>query len=148
MDEADIWKSNGNKWESNMNEENTKKTEEFISCVEAWNLLQLKKFVDGFQEAYFKRLGLTAPAVAVSQVKVETIVPVEEKTDYTVNLITTGANKIQVIKEIRTLTSMGLKEAKDLTEATPKAVKTGASKEDAAKIKAALEAVGATVEVV
>ena len=70
----------------------------------------------------------------------------EEKTSYNVVLTGAGANKINVIKEVRTITSLGLKEAKDLVDGAPKSVKEGVSKDEAEKIKAALEAAGATVE--
>jgi large subunit ribosomal protein L7/L12 len=70
----------------------------------------------------------------------------EEKSTFTVVLASAGANKIAVIKEIRTITSLGLKEAKDLVDAAPKPVKDGVSKEDAAEMKKKLEAAGATVE--
>jgi large subunit ribosomal protein L7/L12 len=73
--------------------------------------------------------------------------PVEEKTEFNVILTDAGANKINVIKEVRAITALGLKEAKDLVEGAPKAVKEGVSKEDAAKIKAQLEGAGAKVEV-
>ena len=71
---------------------------------------------------------------------------VEEQTEFTVMLASFGDKKIEVIKEVRAITGLGLKEAKDLVEAAPKAVKEGVSKEDAAKFKAALEKVGAKVE--
>ena len=70
----------------------------------------------------------------------------EEKTDFTVVLASAGAQKINVIKEVRTITSLGLKEAKDLVEGAPKPVKEGVSKDEAEKIKKQLEAAGATVE--
>ena len=70
----------------------------------------------------------------------------EEKTEFTVMLTTVGDKKIEVIKEVRALTGLGLKEAKDLVEAAPKAVKEGVSKDEAEKIKATLEKVGAKVE--
>ena len=70
----------------------------------------------------------------------------EEKTEFTVVLAATGDKKIEVIKEVRAITGLGLKEAKDLVEGAPKPVKDGASKEDAEKIKATLEKVGAKVE--
>jgi len=70
----------------------------------------------------------------------------EEKTEFTVMLTTVGDKKIEVIKEVRALTGLGLKEAKDLVEAAPKAVKEGVNKEEADKIKATLEKVGAKVE--
>jgi large subunit ribosomal protein L7/L12 len=73
--------------------------------------------------------------------------PVEEQTEFTVILAEAGANKINVIKEVRAITALGLKEAKDLVEAAPKAVKEGVSKEEAAKLKAQLEGAGAKVEV-
>ena len=72
--------------------------------------------------------------------------PVEEKTEFTVMLAAVGEKKIKVIKEVRAITSLGLKEAKDLVEAAPKAVKEGVTKEEAEKIKAALEKAGAKVE--
>ena len=73
--------------------------------------------------------------------------PAEEKTEFDVILTDAGANKINVIKEVRAITALGLKEAKDLVEAAPKAVKEGVSKDEAAKIKAQLEGAGAKVEV-
>ncbi|SNB63118.1 LSU ribosomal protein L12P [Arboricoccus pini] len=73
--------------------------------------------------------------------------PAEEQTEFDVILASAGAQKINVIKEVRAITGLGLKEAKDLVEAAPKAVKEAVNKEDAAKIKAQLEAAGATVEV-
>ena len=72
--------------------------------------------------------------------------PVEEKTEFTVMLAAVGDKKIEVIKEVRALTGLGLKEAKDLVEAAPKAVKEGVNKEEADKIKTTLEKVGAKVE--
>ena len=73
--------------------------------------------------------------------------PVEEQTEFDVILTAVGAQKINVIKEVRAITSLGLKEAKDLVEAAPKAVKEGVSKDEAAKLKAQLEGAGATVEI-
>ncbi len=72
--------------------------------------------------------------------------PAEEKTEFTVVLASAGEKKIEVIKEVRAITGLGLKEAKDLVEGAPKNVKEGVNKDDAAKIKAALEKVGAKVE--
>ena len=72
--------------------------------------------------------------------------PAEEKTEFTVVLTSAGAQKINVIKEVRAITSLGLKEAKDLVEGAPKPVKEGVNKDEAAKIKKQLEAAGATVE--
>ncbi len=73
--------------------------------------------------------------------------PVEEKTEFDVILTAAGAQKINVIKEVRAITSLGLKEAKDLVEGAPKPVKEGVSKDEAAKLRAQLEAAGASVEI-
>jgi large subunit ribosomal protein L7/L12 len=73
--------------------------------------------------------------------------PVEEKTEFTVNLVEIGGNKINVIKVVREVTSLGLKEAKDLVEGAPKAIKEGVTKDEAAAIKKKFEDVGAKVEV-
>ena len=87
-----------------------------------------------------------AAAVAVAGPAAAAAVAVEEKTEFTVVLAAVGDKKIEVIKEVRALTGLGLKEAKDLVEAAPKAVKEGVNKEEADKIKATLEKVGAKVE--
>ncbi|AEI66516.1 50S ribosomal protein L7/L12 [Corallococcus macrosporus] len=91
--------------------------------------------------------GVSAAAVAVAAGPAAAAAPVEEKTEFTVVLANAGANKINVIKEIRAITGLGLKEAKDLVEGAPKNVKEGVSKDDAKKIKDQLTAAGATVEV-
>src|SRR6202171_2056069 len=87
-----------------------------------------------------------AAAVAVAGAGAAAAAPVEEKTEFTVVLSAVGDKKIEVIKEVRVLTGLGLKEAKDLVEGAPKTVKEGVSKDDAAKMKATLEKVGAKVE--
>ena len=88
-----------------------------------------------------------AAAVAVAAAPgVAAAAPVEEQTEFTVVLAAVGEKKIEVIKEVRAITSLGLKEAKDLVEGAPKPVKEGVSKEEAEKIKAALEKAGAKVE--
>jgi len=88
-----------------------------------------------------------AAAVAVAAGPAAAAAPAaEEKTEFTVVLAATGDKKIEVIKEVRAITGLGLKEAKDLVEGAPKTVKEGANKDDAAKIKAQLEKVGAKVE--
>jgi large subunit ribosomal protein L7/L12 len=94
--------------------------------------------------------GVSAAAVAVAAGPAAggaAAAPVEEKTEFTVVLANAGANKINVIKEIRAITGLGLKEAKDLVEGAPKTVKEGVNKDDAKKIKDQLTAAGATVEV-
>jgi large subunit ribosomal protein L7/L12 len=87
-----------------------------------------------------------AAAVAVAGPAAAAAAPAEEKTEFTVMLSAIGDKKIEVIKEVRALTGLGLKEAKDLVEAAPKAVKEGVTKDEAEKIKAQLEKAGAKVE--
>jgi large subunit ribosomal protein L7/L12 len=99
-----------------------------------------------------KKWGVSAAAVAVAAGPAAGgaaagAAPAEEKTEFTVVLANAGANKINVIKEIRAITGLGLKEAKDLVEGAPKTVKEGVNKDDAKKIKDQLTAAGATVEV-
>ena len=94
-----------------------------------------------------EKWGVTAAAaVAVAAAPGAAAAPVEEKTDFTVMLTAIGDKKIEVIKEVRALTGLGLKEAKDLVEGAPKAVKEGVNKDEANKIKTTLEKVGAKVE--
>ena len=97
-----------------------------------------------------KKWGVSAAAVAVAAGPAAggaAAAPVEEKTEFTIVLANAGANKINVIKEIRAITGLGLKEAKDLVEGAPKNVKEGVNKDDAKKIKDQLVAAGATVDV-
>jgi large subunit ribosomal protein L7/L12 len=94
-----------------------------------------------------EKWGVTAAAaVAVAAAPGAAAAAVEEKTEFTPMLMAVGDKKIEVIKEVRALTGLGLKEAKDLVESAPKAVKEGVNKDEAAKIKATLEKVGAKVE--
>lgn len=127
--------------------EATEKMEEIVSAIEQMTVLDLSKLVKLLEE----RLGVSAAApVAVAAAPgagAAAAAPAEEQTEFTVVLASAGANKIAVIKELRALTSLGLKEAKDLVEGAPKTVKEGASKDEAANIKAKLEAAGAKVEV-
>jgi large subunit ribosomal protein L7/L12 len=87
-----------------------------------------------------------AAAVAVAAAPGAAAAPVEEKTEFTVVLTAAGEKKIEVIKEVRALTGLGLKEAKDLVEGAPKPIKEGVNKEEAEKVKAQLEKAGAKVE--
>jgi len=94
-----------------------------------------------------EKWGVSAAApVAVAAGPAAAAAPVEEKTEFTVVLANTGEKKIEVIKEVRAMTGLGLKEAKDLVEGAPKNVKESVSKKDAEEMKKKLEAVGATVE--
>ncbi len=127
-----------------MSEEN--KMEEFVSYVENLTVLELSKLVKTLEE----RLGVSAAApvaVAAAPAAGAAAAPAaEEKTEFNVVLKSFGANKIAVIKEVRAITGLGLKEAKDLVEAAPKPVKEGVAKDEAEKIKAQLEGAGAEVE--
>jgi large subunit ribosomal protein L7/L12 len=119
--------------------------EEFISYIEKLSVLELSKLVKALEE----RLGVSAAApmaVAAAPAAAAPAAAVEEQTEFTVILKSFGDNKIGVIKEVRAITSLGLKEAKDLVEGAPKPVKEGVSKDEAAKIKAQLEGAGAQVE--
>src|SRR5438876_8489252 len=94
-----------------------------------------------------EKWGVSAAApVAVAAAAGAAAAPVEEKTEFTVVLAAAGEKKIEVIKEVRALTGLGLKEAKDLVEGAPKPVKEGVNKEEAEKVKAQLEKAGAKVE--
>ena len=124
--------------------------EEILDGIAELSVIQLSELLKDFEE----RFGVTAAApVAVAAVGAapagggEAAAAEEEKSDFDVILTDAGDKKIQVIKEVRALTSLGLKEAKDLVEAAPKPVLEKANKEDADKAKAALEGAGATVEV-
>ncbi len=128
------------------NVEVTQEMEQFISYVEKLSVLELSKLVKALED----RLGVSAAApvaVAAAAPAAAAAAPAEEKTEFDVILSDVGANKIAVIKVVREVAGLGLKEAKELVEAAPKAVKEGASKEEAEKIKEQLAAAGAKVEV-
>ncbi len=120
------------------------KLQELIKGIEKMTVLELSQLVKALEEKFGVSAAVPmaaagAPAAAGGEV-------VEEKTSFDVLLKEVGPNKIQVIKELRTVTTLGLKEAKDLVDSAPKPVKNGASKEEAEAIKKKLEAVGAKVE--
>jgi large subunit ribosomal protein L7/L12 len=110
-----------------------------LTVLEAAELAKLLEEKWGVSAAAPVAMMAGAPGGAVAA-------PAEEKTEFTVVLATVGAQKINVIKEVRAITSLGLKEAKDLVEGAPKPVKEGVTKDEAEKIKKQLEAAGATVE--
>ena len=122
--------------------------DDVLESIESWTVLDLNKLVKGIEEKF----GVSAAAMAPVAVAGggagggAGAAAVEEKTTFNVTLTEVGANKIQVIKELRTLTNLGLKEAKDLVDSAPKPIKSGATKEEAQTIKEKLEAVGAKVE--
>src|SRR5829696_1966411 len=116
--------------------------EEILDSISSMSVLELSELLKEFEE----RFGVTAAApVAVAAAGGEAAAE-EEKDEFDVVLTAAGGQKIAVIKEVRALTSLGLKEAKDLVESAPKAVIEKANKEDAEKAKATLEGAGATVE--
>jgi len=122
------------------------KKEDVIEFIENMSVLELSELVKELEEKF----GVSAAApVAVAATGAGGAAPAAaaEKTEFDVVLTSFGAQKIKVIKEVRAVTGLGLKEAKDLVEAAPKAVKEGVSKDEAAKIKEQLEGAGAEVEV-
>jgi large subunit ribosomal protein L7/L12 len=128
--------------------------DQLVEAFEKLSLLEIKEFNDKFQE----RFGVTAAApVAVAAAPAAggavaggdgaTAAAPEEQTEFTATLTEIGPNKIPVIKVVRELTGLGLKEAKDLVDAAPKAVKEGIARDEAEKIKAAIEEQGGKVEI-
>jgi len=121
--------------------------EELIKSIEGMTVLELADLVKALEEKFGVKANMPMMAQPVAGAAAGgPAAPVEEKTTFTVVLTSSGANKIAVIKEVRTMTSLGLKEAKDLVDAAPKPVKEGATKEEAEDMKKKLEAAGATVE--
>jgi large subunit ribosomal protein L7/L12 len=125
--------------------------DDLLEAIDKMTVLELSEFIKRFEERY----GVTAAApVAAAAAPAagggaagEAPAAVEEQTEFTATLTEIGPNKIPVIKVVRELTGLGLKEAKDLVDAAPKAVKEGVTKDEAEKIKAAIEEVGGKVEV-
>ncbi|ANC31198.1 large subunit ribosomal protein L7/L12 [Isoptericola jiangsuensis] len=122
-------------------------TEELLSVFEELTLIELSEFVKAFEEKFDvtaaapAAVAVAAPAGGAGDAAAE-----EEKDEFDVVLTAAGDKKIQVIKEVRALTSLGLKEAKDLVDGAPKPVLEGVNKETAEKAKAALEGAGASIE--
>jgi large subunit ribosomal protein L7/L12 len=121
------------------------KIEDMIKEIETMTVLELCDLVKAIEEKF----GVTASAPMMAMgagPSAAAAAPVEEKTVFTVMLMSSGANKISVIKEVRAITSLGLKEAKDLVDGAPKAVKESVPKAEADEMKKKLEGAGATVE--
>jgi large subunit ribosomal protein L7/L12 len=110
-----------------------------LTLLEAAELKKILKDDYGIEPAAGGAVVMAGPAAAAA--------PVEEQTEFNVILVEAGAQKINVIKEVRAITSLGLKEAKDLVEAAPKAIKEGVSKAEAEEIKKKVEAAGAKIEI-
>lgn len=120
------------------------KVVKLIEDVKALTVLELSELVKALEEEF----GVSAAApVAVAAAPAAAAAPVEEKTEFDVILKAAGANKIQVIKVVREITGLGLKEAKEVVDGAPKAVKEGVSKDDAEALKTKLAEAGAEVEV-
>ena len=122
-------------------------TEEVLDAVADWNLLELSDFIKKFEEKF----GVTAAAPVAMAMPGGGAAPAaaeeEEKTEFDVILAAAGDKKINVIKEVRAITSLGLKEAKDLVEGAPQPVREKVTKEEADKFKKQLEEAGAKVEI-
>ncbi len=118
--------------------------QDVIDFIANMSVLELSELIKEFEEKF----GVSAAApVAVAAVGAVAEAPKEEKTEFDVILASVGSEKIKVIKEVRAVTGLGLKEAKELVESAPAPLKEATTKEDAAEIKAKIEAVGATVEI-
>lgn len=121
-------------------------TQEIVDAVSKMTVLQVAELVKAFEDKF--GVSAAAPvAVAAAPGAGGAAAVQEEKTEFTIELKDAGSNKINVIKEVRAVTGLGLKEAKDLVEGAPKVVKEGVSKEDAHKIKEQLEKAGAKIEI-
>jgi large subunit ribosomal protein L7/L12 len=118
---------------------------EIIDALKEMTMLEVSELTKAIQDEFGVQPQMMAAPVAVAGAGAAEVA--EEQSQFDVNLVSFGADKIKVIKVVRELTSLGLKEAKDLVEGAPKTVLTGVSKEDAASAKAKLEEVGAQVEV-
>ena len=123
--------------------------EDVLGYIENVSIIELNELIKAIEEKFGVKADQFAMAAPAGGGAGAAAAPAqaEEKTEFDVVLANAGANKIQVIKVVRELTSLGLEEAKDLVDGAPKPVKTGVNKEDAQKMKAKLEEVGATVEV-
>ena len=122
--------------------------DEIIDQIKTMNVLEVAELVKALEKEF--GVSAAAPVAAAAPAAAgpaAAAAPEEEQTEFTVILTEIGANKINVIKAVRELTSLGLKESKDLVEAAPKPVKENVNKDDAAAAKEKLEAAGATVEV-
>jgi large subunit ribosomal protein L7/L12 len=124
------------------------KQEEMIKSIEGMTVLELADLVKALEEKFgvSANMPMMAMPAAGGAAAGGAAAPAEEKTSFTVVLVSAGASKIAVIKEVRTITSLGLKEAKDLVDGAPKTIKDGATKEEAEEMKNKLTAAGATVE--
>ena len=124
----------------------TEKQAEIIKSIESLTALELADLVKQLEETFGVSAAIPIAAGLGAGAVGEAQKPAEEKTSFTVVLSQIGERKIQVIKEVRTITKLGLKEAKDLVDSAPKTIKEGVKKEEAKEIKKTLEEAGATIE--
>ena len=122
-------------------------TEDFVKQIETMSVLDLANLVKALEERFGVSAAAAAVAAPVGGVATAAAAPVEEKTEFTVVLSEVGEKKINVIKAVREVTSLGLKEAKDLVEGAPQTVKENVSKEESEKIKKVFEDAGAKVTI-
>ncbi len=123
------------------------KVETILDEIKGLTLLEASELVKKMEEAFGVSAAAAAPVVMAGGGAGAGAAPAEEKTEFTVVLTDVGANKINVIKAVREVTSLGLKEAKDLVDGAPKTVKEGVNKDEAASIKKKFEEAGAKVEI-
>ena len=120
--------------------------EQFFTHLDTLTILELSDYIKEFETRYGISAAAAAPVMAAGAAAQADAKPAEEKTEFSVILKTVGDKKINVIKVVREVTSLGLKEAKDLVDGAPKAVKEGVTKEEAESIKAKFAEVGAVIE--
>ncbi len=121
--------------------------DDVLESIDSWTVLELNKLVKGIEDKYGVSAAAPVGMMAAAPAGAAGAAPAaEEKTEFSVVLASAGEKKIQVIKEVRAITGLGLKEAKDLVDGAPKPVKEGISKAEADELKKKLEDAGATVE--
>ena len=125
--------------------ETTTKVQQVLETVETMTVLELSELVKAFETKF--GVSAAAPVMAAMPMAAAAAAPAEEKTEFDAVLTGAGANKIQVIKVVRQITGLGLKEAKDLVEGAPKPIKEGVPKKEAEEIKAQIAEVGGTVDI-
>ena len=120
--------------------------DDVVEFIASMSVLELSEFIKELEEKFGVSAAAPVAVAAAGAAPADAAAPAEEKTEFDVILAAAGDQKIKVIKEIRAITSLGLKEAKDLVESAPQPIKEGVSKEEAQEIKEKIEAVGGSVE--
>lgn len=122
------------------------KKEDVVEFISSMSVLELSEFITELEEKFGVSAAAPVAVAAAGGAPAEGSAPAEEQTEFDAVLTATGDQKIKVIKEVRAITSLGLKEAKELVESAPQPIKEGVSKEEATEIKEKVEAVGGSVE--